>query len=122
MSDSTVSERGELEEAGWAHEAVTRMSDDQVKLAYEAEGDRNHEAASGERKLWEHEIGTAVIVNEQVVELDDDAVALIAAMFDADRHPGQIEASDETWAKVRAVFAPALAPAEDAVGFTRITA
>lgn len=86
-------ERGQLEESGWAHEAVTRMTDDQVRLAYEAEGDRNH------GKL-------AVIVNEQVIELSEGAYRVLCGLVQPTDviDPFDVTGPDAAWEQLRRVF------------------
>lgn len=60
----------------------------------------------------------AAIINEQVIELDDDVLALIAATFRRDADT--IEAPGETWEKLNAIFPESLAPDVDQDGITRI--
>lgn len=60
----------------------------------------------------------AVILNEQVIELPADVVALVAATFSRDADT--IEAVDATWAKLREIFPASLAPEPDDDGMTRI--
>lgn len=60
----------------------------------------------------------AIIVNEQVIELPTDVLALVAATFSRDADT--VEAVDATWAKLREIFPASLAPEPDEDGVTRI--
>lgn len=60
----------------------------------------------------------AVILNEQVIELPTDVLALVAATFSRDADT--VEAVDATWAKLREIFPASLAPEPDEDGMTRI--
>lgn len=83
----------------------------------------------GEYRIWEGSdaddprrvSGPApVVLNEQVIELDADVVALIAATFSRDGDT--IEAQAETWDRLRAVFLYEYAGDPDDDGMTRIPA
>jgi hypothetical protein len=54
------------------------------------------------------------------LHLDDDIVALLAALLDPDRDSDLVEAEDDTWEVARTAFHPGLAPPPDEDGFTRI--
>lgn len=60
----------------------------------------------------------AVIIDEQVIELPDDVVALIAATFSRD--PDTIEADAKTWEEVRRLFPADQAPEPGEDGMTRL--